>query len=60
MLAALENACKVATSSEAFTKQMQTLQTPVKYLDGKSFASFVAAEFERNGRLLRESGIPKE
>ena len=60
VLAALENACKVATSSEAFTKQMQALQTPVKYLDGKSFASFVAAEFERNGRLLRESGIPKE
>ena len=60
VLAALENACKVATSSEAFTKQMQGLQTPVKYLDGKSFASFVTAEFERNGRLLRESGIPKE
>lgn len=59
-LAALENACKAGTSSEAFRKQMRTLQTPVKYLDGKSFASFVAAEFERNGRLLRESGIEKE
>jgi tripartite-type tricarboxylate transporter receptor subunit TctC len=59
-LAALENACKAGTSSEAFRKQMQTLQTPVKYMDGKSFASFVAAEFERNGRLLREAGMEKE
>lgn len=59
-LAALENACKAGTSSDAFRKQMQTLQTPVKYMDGKSFARFVAAEFERNGRLLRESGIEKE
>jgi len=59
-LASLENACKVGTSSEAFRKRMETLQTPVKYLDGKSFGSFVTAEFERNGRLLRESGMKKE
>jgi tripartite-type tricarboxylate transporter receptor subunit TctC len=59
-LASLENACKAGTSSEAFRKRMETLQTPVKYLDGKAFGSFVNAEFERNGRLLRESGIPKE
>ena len=59
-LAALESACKAGTSSENFRRQMETLQTPVRYLDGKSFASFVAAEFERNGRLLRDSGIPKE
>lgn len=60
VVAALENACRIGTASEGFRKQMENLQTPVKYLDGKSFASFVAAEFERNGRLLRESGIPKE
>lgn len=60
VLAALEGACRTATSSEAFRKQMETLQTPVKYLDGKSFGAFVAGEFERNGRLMRESGIPKE
>lgn len=59
-LAALEGACKAGTSSDAFRKQMETLQTPVKYLDGKAFASFVAAEFERNGRLLREAGMEKE
>ena len=59
-LAALENACKVGSSSEVFRKRMETLQTPVKYLDGKAFGSFVRSEFERNGRLLRESGIPKE
>lgn len=59
-LAALEGACRTGTSSEAFRKQMETLQTPIKYLDGKSFAGFVAGEFERNGRLLRESGMAKE
>jgi len=59
-LAALENACRAATSAEGFRKQMDTLQTPVKFLDGRRFAAFVNAEFERNGRLLRESGIPKE
>lgn len=59
-LASLENACKAGTSSEAFRKRMETLQTPVKYLDGRAFGNFVRAEFERNGRLLRESGIPKE
>ena len=59
-LAALETSCKAGTSSETFRKRMETLQTPVKYMDGKSFGDFVAAEFERNGRLLRESGIEKE
>lgn len=59
-LVALENACKAGTSSETFVKKMESLQTPVKYMNGKAFESFVMAEFERNGRLLRESGIQKE
>jgi tripartite-type tricarboxylate transporter receptor subunit TctC len=59
-LASLENACKIGTSAEAFRKRMETLQTPVKYLGGKAFGSFVASEFERNGRLLREAGMKKE
>jgi len=59
-LAALEKACKAGTSSEAFRKRMETLQTPVKYLDGKAFGEFVRSEFERNGRLLREAGMQKE
>ncbi len=60
VLAVLENACKVATASEEFRERLEALHTPVKYADGKSFSSFVAAEFERNGRLLRESAIGKD
>lgn len=59
VLAALENGCRIGTASEEFRKRLEALNTPAKYTDGKSFASFVAAEFERNGRLLRESGIEK-
>jgi len=59
VLAALENACKIGTASDEFRKRLEALNTPAKYTDGKSFANFVAAEFERNGRLLRESGIEK-
>lgn len=60
MIATLENACRVATVSEAFRKRMESIHTRVKYMDGKSFSGLVAAEFERNGRLLRESGIRKD
>lgn len=60
VLAALENACKGATASEEFRKRLDALHTPVKYMDGKTFSAFVAAEFERNARLLRDSGIGKD
>ena len=60
ILSTLEHACRVATSSAAFRKQLETLNTPVNYMDSRSFGSFVASEFERNGRLLRESGIERE
>lgn len=60
VIASLENACRAGTSSAGFRAQLEALHTPVNYMDGKSFASFVAAEFERNARLLRESGIQKE
>ena len=60
VLAALENACKVGTASEEFRKRLDALNTPVKYSGGKAFSAFVAAEYERNGRLLRASGIEKE
>jgi tripartite-type tricarboxylate transporter receptor subunit TctC len=59
-VAALEQACRSGTVAEAFRKQLETLNTPVLYQDGKTFGAFVAAEFERNGRLLRESGIQPE
>lgn len=59
-LAALERACRSGTDAEAFRKQLDTLNTPVLYQDAKAFGAFVAAEFERNGRLLRESGINPE
>ena len=60
VLAALEQACRTGTSADAFRRQLDTLNTPINYMDSKTFAAFVAAEFERNGRLLRESGIEKE
>jgi tripartite-type tricarboxylate transporter receptor subunit TctC len=60
VLTALENVCKVGTASDDFRKRLDALHTPVKYADGKSFSSFVAAEYARNGRLLRESGIGKD
>lgn len=59
-LAALEQACRSATVADAFRKTLDTLNTPVLYQDGKAFGAFVAAEFERNGKLLRESGIQPE
>jgi tripartite-type tricarboxylate transporter receptor subunit TctC len=60
VIAALENACRTGTSSDGFRKQLENLQTPVNYMDSRTFASFVKAEYERNGRLLREAGIQKE
>lgn len=60
VLAALEQACRNGTAAEAFRKQLETLNTPVLYQDAKAFGAFVAAEFERNGRLLREAGIRPE
>jgi tripartite-type tricarboxylate transporter receptor subunit TctC len=59
-LAALDQACRAATQSEGFRKQLETMNTPVHYMDGKTFGAFVKSEFERNGRLLREAGIEKE
>ena len=60
VVAALEQACRAGTSSDAFRKALETLNTPVLFQDAKAFGAFVAAEFERNGRLLRESGIQPE
>jgi hypothetical protein len=58
-LAALDQACRTATQSEGFRKQLETMNTPVHYMDGKTFGAFVKSEFERNGRLLREAGIER-
>lgn len=60
VLAALENACRIGTSSESFRKLLVSLQTPFNYMDGKTFGSFVAAEFNRYGTLLRDAGVKKE
>lgn len=59
VIAVLENACRIGTAAAAFRKQLETLNTPVSYMDSKSFSAFVATEFERNGRLLREFGMVK-
>jgi hypothetical protein len=60
VLAALESACRSGTAAEAFRKQLDNLNTPVMYQDAATFGAFVAAEFERNSRLLREAGIKPE
>jgi tripartite-type tricarboxylate transporter receptor subunit TctC len=60
VVAALENACRIGTSSESFRQLLATLQTPFNYMDGKTFGSFVAAEFTRYGTLLKEAGVKKE
>lgn len=60
VLAALEAACRSGTAAEAFRKQLDNLNTPVMYQDAATFGTFVNAEFERNGRLLREAGIKPE
>ena len=60
VLAALENACRIGTASEAFRKLLGTLQTPWNYMDGRTFGRFVASEFTRYGTLLREAGVRKE
>lgn len=60
VIAAIENACRSGTSSESFRTLLVTLQTPFNYMDNKAFSTFVTAEFERNGRLVREAGIKTE
>jgi tripartite-type tricarboxylate transporter receptor subunit TctC len=60
VIAMLENACRIGTATDEFRKRLYALNTPVSYADSKSFSAFVTAEFERNGRLLRGSGIGKE
>lgn len=60
VVATLENACRAGTAADEFRKRLDALNTPVSYADSKSFSAFVAAEFERNGRLLRGSGLGKE
>jgi tripartite-type tricarboxylate transporter receptor subunit TctC len=60
VIAALENACRTGTAADEFRKRLESLNTPVSYADSKSFAAFVAAEFERHGRLLRGSGMGKD
>ena len=60
VLAALQSACRSGTAAEAFRKQLDNLNTPVMYQDAATFGAFVAAECERNARLLREAGIKPE
>lgn len=60
VLAALEQACRVDTSIEAFQKRLDTLTTPVNYMDSKAFGAFINAEFSRNVQLLHEAGIKAE
>ena len=60
VIAELENACRAGTSSEGFRKLLANLQTPFNYMDGKTFGNFVAAEFNRYAKLLREAGVAKE
>lgn len=60
VIASLENACRSATSADEFRKRLEALNTPVSYAGSKSFSAFVTAEYERNGRLLRGSGLGKE
>jgi len=60
VIAALENACRVGTSSDSFRKLLTTLQTPFNYMDGRTFGAFVASEFKRYGTLLSEAGVRKQ
>jgi tripartite-type tricarboxylate transporter receptor subunit TctC len=56
----MHRSSRSGTAAEAFRKQLDNLNTPVMYQDAATFGAFVAAEFERNSRLLREAGIKPE
>lgn len=60
VIAALENACRLGTSSEAFRKLLVSLQTPYNYMDSRTFGRFVTAEFEKNAKLAADAGMKKE
>lgn len=56
---ALEAACEKGMNSEAFSKRMSELRMPVNFMKGSDFEAFVAAEFERNAKLLTQAGLAK-
>lgn len=56
---ALEAACEKGMNSEAFSKRMAELRMPVTFMKGSDFEAFVAAEFERNAKLLTNAGLAK-
>ncbi len=59
-LAALEKSCETAVQSTGFRETLEKLQTPANYMGSKAYGEFIKAEFERNGKLLREAGLKKE
>ncbi|SEP00099.1 Tripartite-type tricarboxylate transporter, receptor component TctC [Salinihabitans flavidus] len=56
----LETACEAGVNSDAFVERMESLGTPVVYMGGDEFESFVRAEFERNDGLLSAAGLKAE
>lgn len=60
VVASLENACKIGTSSESFRQLLATLRTPFNYMGAKAFGDFVHAEYKRYGTLLKDAGVKKE
>jgi tripartite-type tricarboxylate transporter receptor subunit TctC len=55
----LSDACAHAARTPAFEKILSSLGVPQGYLPADKFASFVRAEFERYGRLIRSTGAAK-
>jgi tripartite-type tricarboxylate transporter receptor subunit TctC len=53
----LEKACTAAQASDSYREQQTKLKMPPVSTAGKAFAEFVRAEFDRNGQIIKDSGL---
>lgn len=56
VIARLSDACEQAAKTPEFLKILQTMLVPQGYLPAGPFKAFVKTEYERYGRLIRETG----
>ena len=60
VVAKLSDACEQAAKTPEFLKILQTMLIPQGYLSAPEFEAFVKSEYQRYGRLIRETGAASE